>query len=119
MTIQYLATIHISAKVLPADVSFRLFCLLSRCCSPPGLSAADYSRLKKLLCDAYGYRHAATLARLERAGLLCPPGGTHDRHRLVRSKLGLASPPSAASRADKDVSILSTQGFCQKYFFSD
>jgi hypothetical protein len=72
------AVSHLESRALPqlypSDVSLRLMCLASLC-SSGGLSAAEYTRLKKSFCDAHGHRHLATFLKLERAGLLRCKGG--------------------------------------------
>ncbi len=117
---------QISAQLLPADVVFRLFCLASQSSSAAtvasaasqGLSSADYARFKKLLCEAYGYRHAATFLRLERSGALAPPlsaarplsgGGERPEPRFLRAKLGLVppKPPNEEKDVRRNVSFTS------------
>ncbi len=114
-----------AAQMVPEEVAFRLFCLITRC-SSSGLSSSEHARVKKLLCDSYGHRHASTFLRLERAGLMVAPGGGGGGgggdgvdQKLIKTKLGLvpAQPASQSSdRADlvrdRDPSFVFDRAFC-------
>jgi hypothetical protein len=72
------------AKLYPMEVVLRLLSLISL--TQSGFAASDFARLKRAVCEAYGFKHLATLESLRESG-------------LFNSKAEAAASASAQSRS--------------------
>ncbi len=55
------------AKLYPMELVLRLLALISL--TQSGFASSDYQRVKRSFCEAYGFKHLATLEALRELGL--------------------------------------------------
>ena len=75
------------ARLYPIEIVLRFMCLIS--CISNGLVSSDYFKLKKIFCQAYGFKHCATFSALNEVGLLKTRDTSNNRFNEINKNLNL------------------------------